>query len=288
MGHRVGNGTRAVLTLALAAAVTGCATGQGAAAPDAVDASDSSRRGHGKGGPGGFTVQYRTGGKAARATAYLRSRRVLERAAGRLNDTVDVPHRIPFAVRSCGAAEPAYDPETGTVDFCVEHVDEIRDRIEHAADGAGRPRAAGDRDAHVAAVLEETAYHEGAHALIDRLGLRFTGREEDVADQFAAVMLIGQGRAGDAKTLAAARDYTLSAEESPFDASDLLDEHSLDGQRAANYACYVYGAHPTRHEDLVADDGRVTEDRAEGCPEEWEQARKGWQRLLDRYLKRDL
>ncbi|MFE3652769.1 DUF4344 domain-containing metallopeptidase [Streptomyces sp. NPDC059152] len=280
MGRRTGNGTRAVLTLALAAAVTGCTAGQEAADP----ADAASRWTHGKGSSGGFVVQYRTGGKAASATAYLRTRRILDKAAERLNDTVEVPHRIPLVVRSCGAAEPAYDPETGTVDFCAEHVEEIRDRFAHA-DRRGAPGAG---DAHAAAVLEETAYHESAHALIDRLGLRFTGREEDVADQLAAVLLIGQGRAGEAKALAVAEDYALAAEETPFDEADLLDEHSLDGQRAANYACYVYGAHPTRHEDLVGAGGRVTEDRAEGCPDEWEQARSGWQRLLAGHLKRQV
>ncbi|PNE40418.1 DUF4344 domain-containing metallopeptidase [Streptomyces noursei] len=284
MGRRTGNGTRALLTLALAAAVTGCAAG-----PDTTEAAEAAgRRSHGKAGAAGFAVQYRTGDKAARATAYLRSRRILEKAADRLNDTVKMPHRIPFVVRACGAAEPAYDPETGSIDFCVEHVDEIRDRFENAGRGADRPDGTGGRDAHVAAVLEETAYHEGAHALIDRLGLHFTGREEDVADQFAAVMLIGQGRAGDSKALTAATDYALAAEESPFDESDLLDEHSLDGQRAANYACYVYGAHPDRHEDLVGDGRRVTEDRAEGCPDEWQQARDGWRQLLTGHLKQSL
>ncbi|MFI1198313.1 DUF4344 domain-containing metallopeptidase [Streptomyces sp. BHT-5-2] len=278
MGRRTGNGTRALLTLALAAAVTGCTAGE-----DTADARDTAaRRTHGKDSAGGFAVQYRTGDRAARATDYLRSRRILEKAADRLNDTVKVPHRIPFVVRSCGAPEPAYDPDTGAVDFCVEHVDEIRDRVAHAG-RAAVPR--GGADAHVAAVLEETAYHEGAHALIDRLKLHFTGREEDVADQFAAVMLIDQGGAGDAKALAAAADYALSAEESPIDETDLLDEHSLDGQRAANYACYVYGAHPARHEGLVGDGGQVTEDRAESCPEEWTQARNGWQQLLVGRLK---
>ncbi|MFF2808311.1 DUF4344 domain-containing metallopeptidase [Streptomyces sp. NPDC058000] len=283
MGRRTGNGTRALLTLALAAAVTGCTAGQDAADP----ADAASRRPHGKGSSGGFVVQYRTGGKAASATAYLRTRRILDKAAERLNDTVQVPHRIPFVVRSCGAAEPAYDPETGTIDFCAEHVDEIRDRFAHAGQGAGRQGDPDAGDAHVAAVLEETAYHESAHALIDRLGLRFTGREEDVADQLAAVLLIGQGRAGETKALAAATDYALAAKETPFDATDLLDEHSLDGQRAANYACYVYGAQPARHEDLVGAGGRVTEDRAEACPDEWEQARSGWQQLLAGHLKRN-
>ncbi|MCK7626049.1 DUF4344 domain-containing metallopeptidase [Streptomyces sp. RS10V-4] len=285
MGRRAGNGTRAVLALALAAAVAGCAGGRDPAGPPAASDAAGRKRQTGK---GGFTVEYRTGGKAARATAYLRAHRVLETAAERLNGALALPHRIPFVVRSCGAAEPAYDPETGGIDFCAEHVDEIRDRFAHTgrdAAGAGGPA---DGDAHTAAVLEETAYHEGAHALIDRLGLRFTGREEDVADQFAAVLLLGQGRTGETKALAVATDYALAAEETPFDPADLLDEHSLDGQRAAAYACYVYGAHPDRHQDLVGAGRRVTADRAEGCPEEWAQARDGWQRLLQPHLKHAL
>ncbi|MGD3108804.1 DUF4344 domain-containing metallopeptidase [Streptomyces sp. YGL11-2] len=272
MSRRAGIGTLALLTLA----VSGCA-----ADPDAAD--EAPRRTHGKNGSGGFTVQYRTGGKDARATTYLRSRQVLEKAVDRLNDTVTVPRRIPLVVRSCGAAEPAYDPETGSIDFCVEHVSEVR---EHSED-TGKDVDEDERAARVTGVLTETAYHEGAHALIDTLGLHFTGREEDVADQFAAVMLVRQGRSGEDGALAAAADYELSAKENPADDTDLRDEHALDGQRAANYACYVYGAHPARHRDLVRD-GTLTEDRADGCPDEWKQAKKGWEMLLGPHLKKRL
>ncbi|MCE4942014.1 MULTISPECIES: DUF4344 domain-containing metallopeptidase [Streptomyces] len=284
MGRWTGHTTRVLLALALAAAVTGCTAGRDAAEPT----DGAGRQSHGKGGSNGFVVQYRTGGRAATATGYLRAHRILDAAADRLNATLKVPQRIPFVVRSCGAAEPAYDPETGTIDFCAEHVDEIRERFRQSAPGPDRSGGTAAADAHVAAVLEETAYHEGAHALIDRLGLRFTGREEDVADQFAAVLLIGQGRAGERKARAAADDYALAAEETPLDAADLRDEHSLDGQRAANYACYVYGAHPDRHEDLVGSDARLDAERAEGCPDEWAQARDGWRQLLTAHLKRPL
>ncbi|GGX13284.1 DUF4344 domain-containing metallopeptidase [Streptomyces noursei] len=88
--------------------------------------------------------------------------------------------------------------------------------------------------------------------------------------------------------LPAATDYALAAEESPFDETDLLDEHGLDGQRAANYACYVHGAHPDPRKDLVGDGRRVTEDRAEGCPDEWQQARDGWRQLLAGHLRQFL
>ncbi|POX48084.1 hypothetical protein C3489_28010 [Streptomyces sp. Ru71] len=229
---------------------------------------------------GGFVVRYGSvGPDLAADLAFLRSGRVPETVAERLDARVRMPRSVTFAVHGCGDADPAYDPDARRIDVCVEQVGDVRDRF--TAGGAD------DGDAAVAAVVEETLLHESAHALLDVLRLPFTGREEDVADQFAAVMLIGQGRAGEDKVLTAAREYALSAKETPPTDADLLDEHSLDGQRAAGYACYVYGARPDRHGDLV-DGRRLTEDRAETCADEYRQARRGWEALLRPHLVRPL
>lgn len=229
---------------------------------------------------GGFEARYESVGRGhARDLALLRSGRVLEAVARRLGERVRMPVSVPMVARECGADDPAYDPDARRIDVCVEQVGAVRERFARAGKDDG--------DAAVTAVLEETLLHESAHAVIDVLRLPITGREEDVADQFAAIALIGQGPAGEDKLLAAATDYALGAAEAPPTDEDLLDEHSLDGQRAATYVCYVYGARPGGHRDLV-DGERLTEERAEGCPDEWAQARRGWQTLLRPYLVRPL
>jgi Putative metallopeptidase len=141
---------------------------------------------------------------------------------------------------------------------------------------------ASDASERTAGAITETLYHEAAHALIDTLDLAPTGREEDVADQFAAYRLIPQGPAGRAAILAASDNYAQSAgARAPGDV-DFADEHPPDATRAANYRCYLYGSAPKENRHLV--DGRLlTRQRAAGCADEYDALRRGWDRLLRPY-----
>ncbi|KUJ67041.1 hypothetical protein ACZ90_32075 [Streptomyces albus subsp. albus] len=143
-------------------------------------------------------------------------------------------------------------------------------------------RAGGDLDERTAGVVTETLYHEIAHALIDRLDLPIVGREEDVADQFAAYNLVPQGARGRAALLAAADNYTLYAERTDPQDIDYSDEHLPDAARSANYRCYLYGAAPGRERALV-DGERLTKARAELCEDEYHDLRRGWTVLLAPY-----
>ncbi|WAL93186.1 DUF4344 domain-containing metallopeptidase [Streptomyces sp. Je 1-369] len=202
---------------------------------------------------------------------FLRERRVLEEVRRSLAEQVRLPGGVRMTARSCKDAEAEYDPETGQIVVCYEFVAETRELL------GGEVRS--DLDERVEGALRETLYHEGAHALIDKWELPFVGREEDVADQFAAHQLIRQGARGQRHLAAVADTYRLyAADDDPSDI-DFSDEHSPDAARAANYRCWLYGARPKIHERLV--DGTIlTRDRSEGCEEEWEALRRGWEHLL--------
>jgi hypothetical protein len=63
----------------------------------------------------------------------------------------------------------------------------------------------------------------------------------------------------------------------------LWGEHSLSAQRMYNLSCLIYGSDPQSYADFI-DLEWLPEDRAEGCEAEYEQARNGWNTLLEPYL----
>ncbi|MFI7316805.1 DUF4344 domain-containing metallopeptidase [Streptomyces venezuelae] len=230
--------------------------------------------------PAKWGISYEAPKRGSGAEAeFLRERHVLEEVRSSLAEQVRLPDGVTMTARSCKDAEAEYDPETGRISVCYEFVAETRDLLR----GEDRPDRDADLDAElderVEGALRETLYHEGAHALIDKWELPFVGREEDVADQFAAYQLIRQGARGQRHFAAVADVYGLYAADDDPEDIDFADEHSPDAARAANYRCWLYGARPGAYERLV--DGTIlTPDRSEGCEEEWEALQRGWDHLL--------
>ncbi|MGK5641242.1 DUF4344 domain-containing metallopeptidase [Streptomyces sp. URMC 126] len=254
-------------TLACAFLATACGGGGGGRDDDARPRSG-----------GGVAVSYREAeGDDAEHLAFLRRRRLAERVAEDLNATLRLPRRIAVVGRSCAEDDvPEYDPETRRVSLCYGYVGEVRAMFRQARDPDVPGRTAG--------VITETLYHEVAHALIDRLGLRFTGREEDVADQFAAYRLLARGAEGRAALRAAADNYAQYAADDPEE-GDPSDEHAPDAVRSANYLCYLHGSATGRDRE-PADGGRLTRERAEQCADEYRALRRGWDALLAPYAVR--
>ncbi|MEU5896648.1 MULTISPECIES: DUF4344 domain-containing metallopeptidase [unclassified Streptomyces] len=237
-------------------------------------------------GPATWGISYEAPQRGSGAEAeFLRERHVLEAVRSSLAEQVRLPDGVTMTARSCKDAEAEYDPETGQISVCYEFVAETRDLLrgeERSDRGEDRSDLDADPDERVEGALRETLYHEAAHALIDKWELPFVGREEDVADQFAAHQLIRQGARGQRHLAAVADTYGLYAADDDPEDIDFSDEHSPDAARAANYRCWLYGARPGGHERLV-DDTILTRGRSEGCEEEWEALRRGWEHLLKPY-----
>lgn len=190
-----------------------------------------------------------------------------ERAVDRLNKRVRMPEDVDIVVRSCKDGS-LYDPQKLEIQVCLEEIVEARELM---SDDPPRERKVTERG-----ILVDTINHEGAHALLDVYDLAFTGRQEDVADQFSSYMSMRRGAEGLDDLESAAYGYELLAHAYEHSSSD---EHASDAQRAINYQCYVYGAAKRNSKHLIAKDG-LTKDRAEFCWEEWQDLRDGWHRLL--------
>ncbi|MFE7354241.1 DUF4344 domain-containing metallopeptidase [Streptomyces sp. NPDC057543] len=225
----------------------------------------------------GITIRYEApAGSDRDDAAFLRRRKVVEEAASAVAALAEVDRPISVGVVSCDGEGSSYDPELTHVEVCYDEVSETRELFRRAS-----PRRADD---DVAAVMLETLFHETAHALVDIFELRVHGREEDFADQFAALMLLRKGITGEQQLLAAAEAWHLS-EVTNEDVDDGPDEHSSDGQRAVNYRCYVYGTASGRHRGLVSPDALPAE-RAKGCTKEWNAVRASWMTALAPYLRK--
>ena len=128
-------------------------------------------------------------------------------------------------------------------------------------------------------------YHELGHAFIDLYNLPITGLEENVADQFAAFILLETGVEEDVSiyVINAANFWLTSSEILEIDESNYSDVHGFDKQRFYNLACYAYGSNSQFNEELV-NMGWVPENRITYCHEEYDQIVNTWMILLDDYF----
>lgn len=139
-----------------------------------------------------------------------------------------------------------------------------------------------ETDAFVEANILGIFYHELGHALIDIEGLPIFGQEEDAAD-VASIFLIDalfEEKAAQDMAWHAALGFWAEAEAYGQDDIAWWDTHGPDAQRFYNTVCLFYGADPDARAEF-ARDLDLPEDRAETCPEEFDQANHSWGAVLD-------
>ncbi|WP_412061090.1 DUF4344 domain-containing metallopeptidase [Rubrivirga sp. IMCC45206] len=229
----------------------------------------------------------------------VRDGRHLERISERLGAEYPVPKNIPIRFSECtepGADFPYinayYRPTPGDITFCYELMADIVGRLGQAYP---QDQLAGVVDGAYDFVM----LHEVGHALTDQLEIPITGREEDVADQFATLALLRQGDRGALAALHGV-DYLYrlggGREGGSGGRPMLADEHSLGPQRLYNVQCWVLGSDVDKYAWLVFDeDGneRTDEyglplDRARRCAAEYAQMEKSFEVLMEFvYRERD-
>jgi len=221
--------------------------------------------------------------EAIRGRELLANAQVLEELAGDINSSLKLPGDIALVGEQCGQVNATWNSTDRRIKICYELVDLSL-------------RIFGD-DAVPNSVAEATNstigvfFHELAHALISIYDLPFTGREEDVADQLAAfVILEPDGVLKDFPNPSiVAEDYALmfklwAEQRGAVGLSDFANAHSVNEARMFNLKCWIYGSDPAAHADMIAD-GRLPKDRATGCQEEFDQLSRAWSKLLAPYLK---
>lgn len=213
----------------------------------------------------------------------MRNDHFLEDMAAGINESLKLPRDVPLIGKECGEANAYWSPSDKTMTICYED----------AAESLRIYTDEGDADPRASAINAEVAtfYHETGHMAIDLYELPITGREEDVADQLAAYVLLTPGEDGkvDPASVQAVKDFArvfrgYSERDGEIDESQLSDTHSLDKTRMYNLECWVYGADPAGNSDLVTD-GALPQDRADGCQDEYQKLSDAWSSLLSPYFK---
>jgi outer membrane murein-binding lipoprotein Lpp len=208
---------------------------------------------------------------------------LLEALAATVNETFNLPHDVRLLGQQCDDPNAFWDPSEQAVVLCYEDADFAETVF--AADG--------DPDPVDAALNAEIGsfFHELGHMLIDLYDLPITGREEDVADQLAAFVLLAENDDGsvDSEAVKAVRDFAgefraFADQEGEVGESQFAGGHSLNQTRMYNLLCWAYGADPEAHASIV-DDGELPQDRAELCEDEYVKMQHGWATLLDPYVK---
>jgi hypothetical protein len=236
--------------------------------------------------PGRVTVTYEDANSpdTQRGKSLMQDAQFLEGLADSINQSLLLPNDITLKGADCGEENAFWSSADQTITMCYEFANWALNTFTSMGDEDPAQSALG--------LLTATFYHESGHMLTSIYDLPTTGREEDVADQAAAFILLQPGEDGriDPDALADIMDYARGFQQDSEDRGPdvpdwlLADPHTLDKARMYNFECWVYGADPTGNADLVGD-GMLSQDRADGCPGEFDKLTRAWGRLLDPYLR---
>jgi hypothetical protein len=214
----------------------------------------------------------------------IRERRLLE-TLRRFLSPLKLPRRLTLKVAECdGEANAFYEEDTVTV--CYEYLDYIvQSATQAAARGATLPTNP------LIGPTVDVFLHEVGHAVFDMLEVPVFGREEDAADQFSAYIML-QFAPVDAQRLIRAVAFlgATEAREAQQKAPELkafADAHGLPAQRYFNVICMAYGFDPKGYADAITT-GRLTEDRAEGCTDEYAMLERAFRKLIRPHLDQKL
>jgi hypothetical protein len=210
----------------------------------------------------------------------LRRQHVLERL-GAIVRLVRLPGRLTLRLKGCaGEANAWYDPDSRAVTMCYELVAGIIARAPHQPSPAGVTQ-----DQAIRGPIAQILVHETGHALFHLLRVPIFGREEDAADQLAALLLLHLAPA-QARDLVGGSGYffAMLGRQEATDTSRFADVHGLSWQRFYSLVCLAYGADPHRYADVVAK-GYLPADRATTCGDEYKQVAYAFRRLIGPHLR---
>jgi hypothetical protein len=248
----------------------------------------------------GFPVCYVKPDNAKYLAAFndLQSRHVLERYAQFLAP-LHLPHKLALKAMQCTPrydVSPFYSPRDRTLHFCYEFYQILVDIAPTTKSPDGISRATVITGAWIGVLL-----HETGHALFDMLDVPVFGREEDAADQVAALIPLQFNReiektvvmgfayfwfvagtkmgldpptkAMDPKDPKYPKDEEGRCDADPF--CHYSDVHGAPSQRFYNALCLGYGADPDTFADVVKQ-GWLPAARAEHCEREYKQVRSAF------------
>lgn len=205
----------------------------------------------------------------------IRDGQFYEKAASRLNNYLLWPRDVLIVIGETGTANCFYYPGKHRIHISYEMYDFLWDRFKTIENEAKALR-------HTLLCMDFIFYHEMGHCLVGELDLPITGREEDAADDLAAVSLAEGGTYGGEVALAAAQFFELMSREADPKKLPFWDEHSLDAQRFYNILSVFYGSDPNRYLFI---ENIVPKNRLARCQQDFKHKQRSWDRILNQHLR---
>lgn len=229
------------------------------------------------------TFEKATTPEARRGWDLMQKTGLLEDLADGVTESFRLPFDVPLVGAQCDEANDFWDPTDKKMVMCYEDVDLSLELFSDSGDP--------DPEAAAEGIAVASFYHELGHMLIDLYDLPVTGREEDVADQLSAFMLLAPDGDGTVNQddVQAARDMAgvyerFAQSNDQLEKEAFADVHTMDQSRSYNFECWIYGSDPDGNADLVSS-GKLPEDRADGCVDEYDKLARAWSDLLTPHLK---
>jgi len=172
-------------------------------------------------GPGkGFVASYEAPESPEYNELYetLKGERFLENLAGELNNIVALPTKVTLVVSECGQVNAFYSAEYQSVVVCYEILVDLAQKF------AGLE----DYEKVFSGAFTWILMHELGHALIHVLDLPITGKEEDVADEFATMALLDGSDEGSEMVESAAVWFLANFEKKKVSKTVYADSHVLN------------------------------------------------------------
>lgn len=221
----------------------------------------------------------------------LKGSRFAERMAQLTDGVVRLHNNIGVGFVSCGSANAYFDPQRSAVVICLEMVELMAKLARSDTEGVMKMDRA-DFSRTIDGALWGIFFHELGHAIIGVNRVPITGREEDVADQFALYFATNFVEPRNVPvvqpTIWLFKQMSLQQDVASADQDTIKrlmsNEHSLDQQRIYNLACWAYGANPAKGA-VSAQYVGLPEDRARRCGGEYATLHRGVSKQFQKYLK---
>lgn len=208
----------------------------------------------------------------------IKSEKVLENAANRLNQALILPYDIALRTKDCGQVNALYDPNDHSVTVCYE----LMEYYYKLFKSTGKTDDAAYEKMNNA--VRFAFLHEIGHALIDTYKLPIMGNEEDAADRCSSYISLEEIPDGVKYVLAAADAFAVESKMSASENRNPADEHLLQKQRFYNSLCLIYGSNADKYDYFVTEN-YLPKERAVRCPNEFERTMQSWKELLKPWRK---
>lgn len=236
---------------------------------------------------GDFLVKYTpvTSGnqKYIQMNENLQREHALEQIADELNAALSMPEDVTITFRECGEINAKWQPQDRSINMCFELIEYFAETFKDDVKNEQELENA------IAGATTFTFFHELGHCLVDVMQLPSTGKEEDAVDQLSTYILVDTGgEEGSRMVLIGAMWFWKGFQKTqqagvPLEKLYWADEHSMDGARAYNILCWVFGSNPQKYQGLI--NNPLPESRAVRCPQEYARLSTAWLKLLKPYLK---